>query len=122
MQITADPPSGGNAPGNPGVVHGGRRDRSASERAGGCSGAGAVPSAVSGGARGGSPLSVLCRTVPQRDRDMMGHSHALSGAVIWLAAAPALAGIPALGGLAAGAAPLMWNALTPAELVAGAVI
>lgn len=52
----------------------------------------------------------------------MGHSHALSGAVIWLAAAPALAGIPALGGPAAGAAPLMWNALTPAELVAGAVI
>lgn len=43
---------------------------------------------------------------------MMGHSHALSGALVWLAAAPALAALtPAAGG-----------ALLPAELLAGALV
>ncbi|MEV5407597.1 metal-dependent hydrolase [Thermopolyspora sp. NPDC052614] len=43
---------------------------------------------------------------------MMGHSHALSGAVIWLASAPALAGLT----------PVAGNALLPAELLAGALV
>jgi membrane-bound metal-dependent hydrolase YbcI (DUF457 family) len=53
---------------------------------------------------------------------MMGHSHALSGAVVWLAAVPGLAALPALGGPAEGLAPLLWNALSPGELIAGALV
>lgn len=52
---------------------------------------------------------------------MMGHSHALSGAAVWLAAAPALTTLPEAIGhpeLAAVTAPI----LTGPELVAGAVV
>lgn len=43
---------------------------------------------------------------------MMGHSHALSGALVWLAAAPALATLT----------PVAGDALVPAELLAGALV
>ncbi|GGK72652.1 membrane protein [Sphaerisporangium melleum] len=62
---------------------------------------------------------------------MMGHTHALSGAAAWLLVAPglvalpgvtALREIPVLGGLAGDLTPIVANALSPAELVAGAVV
>jgi len=43
---------------------------------------------------------------------MMGHSHALSGALVWLAAAPGLAALT----------PVAGDALLPAELIAGALV
>ncbi|MBE3015180.1 metal-dependent hydrolase [Microbispora sp. NEAU-D428] len=52
---------------------------------------------------------------------MMGHSHALSGAAVWLAVAPALVALPEAVGhpeLATMTGPI----LTPPELVAGAVV
>ncbi|GAA1502949.1 hypothetical protein GCM10009677_38380 [Sphaerisporangium rubeum] len=52
----------------------------------------------------------------------MGHSHALTGAGLWLLAAPALAVVPEIGGPAAGLAPVVYGMLSPAELVAGAVV
>ncbi len=51
---------------------------------------------------------------------MMGHSHALSGAVVWLGIAPALAALP--GAISPELAPSLANVLTPSELIAGAVI
>lgn len=51
---------------------------------------------------------------------MMGHSHALSGAVVWLGVAPGLAALT--GELVPELAPVMARALNPAELIAGAVI
>ncbi|MEO3812174.1 metal-dependent hydrolase [Sphaerisporangium sp. B11E5] len=52
----------------------------------------------------------------------MGHSHALSGAALWLLAAPGLAALPSLGGPAAELTPVVATMLSPAELVAGAVV
>jgi membrane-bound metal-dependent hydrolase YbcI (DUF457 family) len=49
---------------------------------------------------------------------MMGHSHALSGALVWLGVAPGLTAISQ----STGFAPMMATALTPAELIAGAVV
>jgi Predicted membrane-bound metal-dependent hydrolase (DUF457). len=46
---------------------------------------------------------------------MMGHSHALSGALVWLAAAPGLAALTPL-------TPFAGDALLPAELIAGALV
>src|SRR5690606_21692313 len=43
---------------------------------------------------------------------MMGHSHALSGALVWLAAAPGLAALT----------PVAEHATVPAELLAGALV
>ncbi|MEW9530283.1 metal-dependent hydrolase [Microbispora sp. NPDC049125] len=51
---------------------------------------------------------------------MMGHSHALSGAAVWLAVAPALVALP--GVLGPEFATVTGPILTPPELVAGAVI
>ncbi|MEV0583520.1 metal-dependent hydrolase [Nonomuraea sp. NPDC050310] len=54
---------------------------------------------------------------------MMGHSHAMTGAIGWLALAPALAALPLLNEssrfIESG---IMATALTPAELIAGALI
>ncbi|HEY9522007.1 MAG TPA: metal-dependent hydrolase [Thermopolyspora sp.] len=52
----------------------------------------------------------------------MGHSHALSGAMVWLAAAPGLAALPTFGDPFEWLSPLVWNTLRPAELIAGALI
>jgi membrane-bound metal-dependent hydrolase YbcI (DUF457 family) len=51
---------------------------------------------------------------------MMGHSHALSGAVVWLGIAPGLAALPAV--ISPELAPSLASVLTPSELIAGAVI
>ncbi|GAA0431135.1 membrane protein [Acrocarpospora corrugata] len=51
---------------------------------------------------------------------MMGHSHALSGAVVWLGVAPGLVALPTV--VAPELATVVGSALTPAELVAGALI
>ncbi|ETK32448.1 metal-dependent hydrolase [Microbispora sp. ATCC PTA-5024] len=51
---------------------------------------------------------------------MMGHSHALSGAAVWLAVAPALVALP--GVVSPELATLTGPILTPSELVAGAVV
>lgn len=53
---------------------------------------------------------------------MMGHSHALSGAAAWLLVAPGLASLPALGGVAGELTPVVVNMLSPAELIAGALV
>jgi membrane-bound metal-dependent hydrolase YbcI (DUF457 family) len=53
---------------------------------------------------------------------MMGHSHALSGAALWLLAAPGLAALPSLGGMAGDLTPVVANMLSPAELIAGALV
>lgn len=54
---------------------------------------------------------------------MMGHTHALTGAIAWLALAPPLAALPLLNEssrfIDTG---IMANALSPAELIAGAII
>ncbi|GAA4189900.1 metal-dependent hydrolase [Streptosporangium oxazolinicum] len=54
---------------------------------------------------------------------MMGHTHALTGAIVWLGVAPALAALPLLTEtsrfIETG---VMVNALNPAEFVAGAII
>ncbi len=52
----------------------------------------------------------------------MGHTHALSGAAVWLLVAPGLAALPAAGGLAGDLAPMVANILTPSELIAGALV
>ncbi|GAA4202819.1 metal-dependent hydrolase [Microbispora amethystogenes] len=52
---------------------------------------------------------------------MMGHSHALSGAAVWLAVAPALVALPGAVGHVE-LATLTGPILTPPELVAGAVV
>ncbi|MET8140604.1 metal-dependent hydrolase [Sphaerisporangium sp. NPDC005288] len=56
---------------------------------------------------------------------MMGHTHALSGAAAWLLVAPglvALPGLTALSGLTGDLTPVVANALSPAELVAGTLV
>ncbi|MBO3748105.1 metal-dependent hydrolase [Streptosporangiaceae bacterium NEAU-GS5] len=57
---------------------------------------------------------------------MMGHSHALTGALVWLAAAPALAALPqAIGqdtAVTADVSFALYGVLTPAELIAGMLI
>ncbi|ADG88987.1 MAG: metal-dependent hydrolase [Thermobispora bispora] len=52
---------------------------------------------------------------------MMGHSHALSGAAVWLAAAPALAALPETLGRPELAA-VTGSITSPPELIAGAVV
>jgi membrane-bound metal-dependent hydrolase YbcI (DUF457 family) len=52
----------------------------------------------------------------------MGHSHALSGAAVWLLVAPGLTALPTLGGLATDLAPMVSNVLSPGELIAGALV
>ncbi|MFC0863557.1 metal-dependent hydrolase [Sphaerimonospora cavernae] len=52
---------------------------------------------------------------------MMGHSHALSGAAVWLAAAPALVALPDALGVPEFAA-MTGGVLAPAELIAGALV
>ncbi|WP_214107524.1 metal-dependent hydrolase [Acrocarpospora catenulata] len=51
---------------------------------------------------------------------MMGHSHALSGALVWLGIAPALAALPSA--VSPELAGVVGSVLTPSELVAGALI
>ncbi|GIH69500.1 membrane protein [Sphaerimonospora thailandensis] len=51
----------------------------------------------------------------------MGHSHALSGAAVWLAAAPALVALPDALGVPELAA-VTGGVLTPAELIAGTLV
>ncbi|MCC5577702.1 metal-dependent hydrolase [Microtetraspora sp. AC03309] len=51
---------------------------------------------------------------------MMGHSHSLSGAVVWLGVAPGLAALPAV--IAPELAPVTANVLSPTELIAGALV
>ncbi|GAA3797513.1 metal-dependent hydrolase [Sphaerisporangium flaviroseum] len=53
---------------------------------------------------------------------MMGHTHALSGAAAWLLVAPGLAALPMAGGIAGGLTPIVANVLSPAELIAGAIV
>jgi membrane-bound metal-dependent hydrolase YbcI (DUF457 family) len=53
---------------------------------------------------------------------MMGHSHALSGAVVWLAAVPGLIALPSLGGPFEALTPLLAHVSAPAELIAGTLI
>ncbi|WP_055481231.1 metal-dependent hydrolase [Sphaerimonospora mesophila] len=52
---------------------------------------------------------------------MMGHSHALSGAAVWLAAAPGLVALPDALGMPELAA-VTGGMLTPPELMAGALV
>ncbi|MDH2424274.1 metal-dependent hydrolase [Sphaerisporangium sp. TRM90804] len=52
----------------------------------------------------------------------MGHTHALSGAALWLLVAPGLAALPSAGGFAADVAPMVAGVLTPAELIAGTLV
>ncbi|WP_433224419.1 metal-dependent hydrolase [Microtetraspora malaysiensis] len=51
---------------------------------------------------------------------MMGHSHSLSGAVVWLGVAPGLAALPAV--VAPELASVTTNMLSPTELIAGALV
>ncbi|MFG3442081.1 metal-dependent hydrolase [Nonomuraea sp. NPDC047897] len=54
---------------------------------------------------------------------MMGHTHAMTGAIAWLGLAPGLAALPMV--MESGrfiSTGVMVNALTPAELIAGALI
>ncbi|WP_089206350.1 metal-dependent hydrolase [Streptosporangium subroseum] len=54
---------------------------------------------------------------------MMGHTHALTGAIAWLGVAPALAALPLLTETSRFTETgIMVNALTPAEFVAGAIV
>ncbi|GAA1309416.1 hypothetical protein GCM10009658_72080 [Planotetraspora silvatica] len=56
----------------------------------------------------------------RRDLVMMGHSHALSGAVVWLAVTPALIALP--GVTSPELATVTGTVLSPPELIAGAVV
>ncbi|MFC4586941.1 metal-dependent hydrolase [Sphaerisporangium corydalis] len=53
---------------------------------------------------------------------MMGHTHALSGAALWLLVAPGLAALPGLGGIAGELTPAVANLTAPNELIAGALV
>ncbi|WP_248961254.1 metal-dependent hydrolase [Sphaerisporangium perillae] len=53
---------------------------------------------------------------------MMGHTHALSGAAAWLLVAPGLAALPTVGGFAGDLTPVVASMLSPAELIAGALV
>ncbi|WP_250573217.1 metal-dependent hydrolase [Nonomuraea sediminis] len=68
-------------------------------------------------------VSRICRVLAVQSLIVMGHSHAMTGAIAWLALAPALASLPMVTEstrfIETG---IMANALTPAELIAGALV
>src|SRR5690606_19624518 len=110
-----------------------RRGRSASAGLGGAVAAGNdLVFVFPGGLRGRFPCRGGCGSgnVPGARRArgasipiMMGHTHALTGAIAWLGLAPPLAALPLLNETSRFVdTGVMATALTPAELIAGAII